>query len=59
MAYQSTLDDPVRDTNAFYRRTLHVDFIARLREERWFPDMDQLVEHMKQDAALAREILSR
>jgi hypothetical protein len=24
MAYQSTLDDPVRDTNAFYRRTLHV-----------------------------------
>ncbi len=24
MAYQSTLDDPGRDTNAFYRRTLHV-----------------------------------
>ena len=24
MAYQSTLDDPGRDTNTFYRRTLHV-----------------------------------
>ena len=24
MAYQSTYDDPSRDTNAFYRRTLHV-----------------------------------
>ncbi len=42
-----------------YRQSLHVDFIARLRDERWFPDMDQLVEQMKQDAALAREILSR
>jgi riboflavin kinase / FMN adenylyltransferase len=42
-----------------YRRTLHVDFIARLRDERWFPDMDQLVEQMKKDAVLAREILSR
>jgi riboflavin kinase/FMN adenylyltransferase len=42
-----------------YRRTLHVDFIARLRDERWFPDMDQLVEQMKKDAALAREILKR
>ncbi len=42
-----------------YRQTLHVDFIARLRDERWFPDMDQLVEQMNKDAALAREILSR
>lgn len=42
-----------------YRQTLHVDFIARLRDERWFPDMDQLVQQMKKDAALAREILSR
>jgi riboflavin kinase/FMN adenylyltransferase len=42
-----------------YRQYLHVDFIARLRDELWFPDMDQLVEQMKQDAARAREILSR
>jgi riboflavin kinase / FMN adenylyltransferase len=42
-----------------YRRYLHVDFIARLRDELWFADMDQLVEQMKQDAARAREILSR
>ena len=42
-----------------YRQTLHVDFIARLRDELWFPDMDRLVEQMKQDAARAREILSR
>jgi hypothetical protein len=25
----------------------------------WFPDMDRMVEQMKQDAARAREILSR
>jgi riboflavin kinase / FMN adenylyltransferase len=42
-----------------YRQTLHVDFIARLRDELGFPDMDRLVEQMKQDAARAREILSR
>ena len=42
-----------------YRQLLHVDFSARLRDEMWFPDMDGLVEQMKQDAARAREILSR
>jgi riboflavin kinase / FMN adenylyltransferase len=42
-----------------YRQHLHVDFIARLRDEVWFPDMEQLVEQMKKDAARAREILSR
>jgi riboflavin kinase/FMN adenylyltransferase len=42
-----------------YRRLLHVDFVARLRDEMWFPDMDRLVEQMKLDAARAREILSR
>jgi riboflavin kinase/FMN adenylyltransferase len=42
-----------------YRQTLHVDFIARLRDELWFPDMDRLVEQMQKDAARAREILSR
>ena len=40
-----------------YRQHLHVDFIARLRDELWFPDMEPLVEQMKQDAARAREIL--
>ena len=30
MAYQSTFDDPGRDTNAFYRRTLHVLGDARV-----------------------------
>jgi len=42
-----------------YRQLLHVDFIARLRDEVGFPDMDQLVEQMKLDAARARGILSR
>jgi riboflavin kinase/FMN adenylyltransferase len=42
-----------------YRQLLHVDFIARLRDELWFPDLDGLVEQMKLDAARAREILSR
>jgi hypothetical protein len=30
MAYQSTFDDPGKDTNAFYRRTLHVLSDARV-----------------------------
>lgn len=42
-----------------YRRYLDVDFIARLRDELWFPSVDALVEQMHKDAAQAREILSR
>lgn len=42
-----------------YRQVLHVDFVARLRDEMDFPDLDRLVEQMKKDAARAREILSR
>ena len=42
-----------------YRRYVHVDFIARLRDELWFPSMDALVEQMHQDAAQARGILER
>jgi riboflavin kinase/FMN adenylyltransferase len=40
-----------------YRQPLHVDFIAYLRPERWFANMDELVEQMNRDAAQAREIL--
>lgn len=40
-----------------YRRYVHVDFIARLRDELWFPDMDTLVAQMHKDAAQARQIL--
>lgn len=42
-----------------YRRQLHVDFIAYLREERWFADLDALIAQMHGDAAQAREILGR
>jgi riboflavin kinase / FMN adenylyltransferase len=42
-----------------YRRYLHVDFIERLRDELWFPDVDALVVQMHKDAAQAREILAR
>jgi riboflavin kinase/FMN adenylyltransferase len=41
-----------------YRRYVHVDFIARLRDELWFPSMDALVEQMHKDAAQARSILA-
>ena len=41
-----------------YRQPLHVDFIAYLREERWFADMDALTEQIKRDAAQARQILA-
>ena len=40
-----------------YRKYVHVDFIARLRDELWFPSMDALVEQMHKDAAQARSIL--
>lgn len=41
-----------------YRRYLDVDFIARLRDERWFASLDALVEQMHEDAAQARSILA-
>jgi riboflavin kinase/FMN adenylyltransferase len=41
-----------------YRQYLHVDFIARLRDERWFPSLDELVEQMHKDAMLARKALA-
>ena len=40
-----------------YRRYVHVDFIARLRDELWFPDLDSLVVQMQKDAADARRVL--
>lgn len=39
-----------------YRRYLDVDFIARLRDEQWFPSLDALVEQMRKDAAQARQL---
>jgi riboflavin kinase/FMN adenylyltransferase len=41
-----------------YRKHLHVDFIAFLREERRFDDLDALIAQMHEDAAQAREILA-
>jgi len=46
------------DFNAnLYGEHIDVDFVARLRDERWFPNLDELVEQMKIDAAEARNIL--
>jgi riboflavin kinase / FMN adenylyltransferase len=42
-----------------YRQYLHVDFIERLRDELWFPNVDALVEQMHKDSAQARKILER
>ena len=41
-----------------YRQHVHVDFIAYLRAERWFANMDALTEQMNRDAAQARQILA-
>lgn len=41
-----------------YREYLQVDFIARLRDEQWFPSLDALVAQMQRDAAQARSILA-
>lgn len=40
-----------------YGKNLHVDFIARLRDERWFPSLDELVVQMKKDADAAKREL--
>ena len=41
-----------------YGQQLQIEFIARLRDERWFPTLDALVDQMHLDAAQARKILS-
>ena len=40
-----------------YGEHLQVEFVERLRDERWFPSLDDLVTQMQQDALQAREIL--
>jgi riboflavin kinase / FMN adenylyltransferase len=53
------LEAHVFDFNGdLYGKNLHVDFIARLRDERNFPNLDALVEQIHQDAAQARKILN-
>lgn len=41
-----------------YGEYIHVDFIARLRSEEKFGDVDELIEQMHRDSARAREILT-
>lgn len=41
-----------------YGEFIHVDFVARLRSEEKFDDVDALVEQMHRDSAMAREILA-
>lgn len=41
-----------------YGEYIHVDFIARLRSEEKFDDVQELVEQMHRDSARAREILA-
>jgi len=41
-----------------YGRYINVEFIAKLRDEARFPDLDALTEQMHVDAAQAREILA-
>jgi riboflavin kinase / FMN adenylyltransferase len=52
------LEAHVFDFNGnLYGRTMHVDFIARLRDERWFPNLDELVAQMNEDAEQARRVI--
>ncbi len=41
-----------------YGEYIHVDFVARLRSEEKFDGVDELVEQMHRDSAMAREILA-
>jgi riboflavin kinase/FMN adenylyltransferase len=42
-----------------YGRCLHVEFVEKLRDERWFPGLDALTVQMHEDARQARDILRR
>ena len=42
-----------------YGELIHVDFVARLRSEEKFPDLQSLVTQMDKDAAQARKILAQ
>lgn len=53
------LEAHVFDFNGnLYGKNLHVDFIARLRDELWFPNLDELVVQMKVDADEAKKLLA-
>ena len=41
-----------------YGETIHVDFVARIRDEEKFDDVAALVEQMHRDSARARELLA-
>ncbi|MDE2306509.1 MAG: bifunctional riboflavin kinase/FAD synthetase [Gammaproteobacteria bacterium] len=41
-----------------YGRTLEVEFVAKLRDERKFASLDSMVEQMRRDAAEARRLLT-
>ena len=55
---------PLLETHVFdfngelYGRELEVEFVARLRDERRFDDVDAMVAQMHRDAAAAREALA-
>lgn len=40
-----------------YGQSLRVDFVSRLRDERWFPDLESLVAQIRLDVAEARAVL--
>jgi riboflavin kinase/FMN adenylyltransferase len=41
-----------------YNRELEVEFVAKIRDEEKFDSLDTLVQHMRQDASVARKLLS-
>jgi len=49
---------PVRLQRDLYGRRLQVEFVARLRDEEKFDDLETLTAQMQRDAARARQILS-
>jgi riboflavin kinase/FMN adenylyltransferase len=54
------LEVHVFDTQVdLYGAYLDVEFVAKLRDEKWFPSMDDLVKQMDLDAIEARELLAK
>jgi riboflavin kinase/FMN adenylyltransferase len=65
LGFRPTVDgvEPLLEVHVFdfsgslYRRELEVEFVAKIRDEEKFDSLDTLVQHMRRDAAKARELL--
>jgi riboflavin kinase / FMN adenylyltransferase len=67
LGFRPTVDgvEPLLEVHVFdfagwlYNRELEVEFVAKIRDEERFDSLDDLVQHMRQDALQARRLLAQ